>query len=588
MEEFLLQVHKPGQYIGEEWNIRKKDFRGCGVRFALCFPDLYEIGMSNLGLRIIYGLLNELDDVVCERAFAPENDLEALLRSSGLGLSSLESKVKLSDFDLVGFSLGSELLFTNVLNMLELGGIPLLSKDRGVDSPLVIGGGPAALNPEPMHDFFDLFAIGEAEEMAPEIIKVYRFNKDAFKSGRLSRRELLRCLSQIEGVYVPSLFTVNYSDGSRLTRSNPGSEDAACRVKKRAVADLNNAYFPLDWIVPFVQIVHDRITLEIMRGCPNSCRFCQARSQYYPFRIRDKDRVLSLAQESYVRSGYEEISLAGLSVSDYPHIRELCRQMVDCFRKDAVSISFPSIKASSSASDISATVADIKKTGLTFAPEAGSERLRRLIAKDFNEEEFFGVLEAAYGAGYQRVKLYFMIGLPSETRQDIEAIADFTMRVSQARKKSKGRPALVNVSINTLIPKPHTAFQWLAMSDMDEIKEKQEMLKGLFRKNHRLSLAFHDLEMSFLEGVLSRGDRRLSPVILSAYKKGARFDAWGNHFSYARWQEAFLECGMDARSYLKERSTESILPWEFIDCGLSREWLVAEYNKVIAMQEDKV
>ncbi|MBI4706973.1 MAG: TIGR03960 family B12-binding radical SAM protein [Candidatus Omnitrophica bacterium] len=572
----LLQVMKPARYIGSEWNVSKKKFDEADIRFALSFPDLYDVGMCNLGMRIIYGILNGLNDVCCERFFTPADDMQNLLKSQGLGVFSLESQKGIKEFDIMGFSLGSELDYTNVLNTLELGFVPIKSNQRGKDDPLVIAGGPCALNPEPMHEFIDLFVIGEAEDLILELIDVYRKLKNDFKSGKISRSDLLSAFLKIEGVYVPSFYEVEYSPEGVLEKFKPVSPDVPKSVKKRIVKNLDAAYFPVDWIVPYIQIIHDRITVEIMRGCPNRCRFCQARNQYYPYRVKSLEKILALAEKTYQSTGYEEISLCGLSVTDYPHIEELAKRLIELFQKRAVSISLPSIKAKAMVGELSSVIAGIKKTGLTFAPEAGSQRLRQLICKDFNEEEFFLALEQAYLAGYQHVKLYFMIGLPGEMESDLDAILDFANRVSQARRKTNKPPAQVNVSVNTFIPKPHTPFQWFAMDKPETVKEKQDYMRSRLR-NRSIKINFQNREMSFLEAVLSAGDRRLSQVIFNAYKQGAKFDAWTDKFCFERWLEAFRQAGIDPVFYLRQKQTKEYLPWNFIDIGIDAELMMNEH-----------
>jgi radical SAM family uncharacterized protein len=581
-EDFLLQVMKPARYIGREWNIPAKDFKNSAIRFLIAFPDLYEVGMSNLGLKILYGLLNKVPDLACERVFACELDMESLLRKQARGLFSLESASVLSEFNIIGFSLGSELDYTNVLNMLELGGIPLQASLRGHNDPLVIAGGPCVLNPEPMHEFFDLFVIGEGEEVILELVGVYRQHKEEFKSGRMSREDLLRCFSRIEGIYVPSLYDVKYGEGLEVEEFRPKDKDVPQTVRKRFVSNLDSCYFPADIPVPYIQIIHDRIAVEVMRGCPNRCRFCQARSQYYPLRLRNQKEILDIAARSYQCTGYDEISLAGLSVSDYPGLSALLKELTIMFKERAVSISLPSLKAKTVIAAVSSLIASIKKTGLTFAPESGSRKLRDILAKDFSEEDLFKALDSAFLCGYQHVKLYFMIGLPGENQQDLDGIMDLSERVSQARRKAGKPPAQVNISVNTLIPKPHTPLQWFPMESMDNVRIKQDYLKSQARKSRRIKISFHNLEMSFLEGILSRGDRRLSRVIQSAFKKGARFDAWSAHFSFEKWQEAFQECGIEPQMYLRARGQEDKLPWDFLDVGVNKEELREEFKKAIA------
>ncbi len=580
LDDSLLQVMKPARYIGSEWNVSKKNFRKTDIRFALSFPDLYDVGMSNLGMRVIYGILNNLTDVCCERFFSPAEDMENLLKSQGQGVFSLESQIGIREFDIIGFSLGSELDYTNVLNALELGFIPVSSGERGKDDPLVIAGGPCALNPEPMHDFIDLFVIGEAEDLILEFIDVYRRFKDDFKSGRISRKDFLAAFLHIEGIYIPSFYEARHSLEGYLEEFKPLNSIVPSRISKRIVKDLNSSYFPVEWLVPYIQIIHDRITIEIMRGCPNRCRFCQARNQYYPYRVRSLDNIVALAEKTYQNTGYEEMSLCGLSVTDYPHIEELAQRLIELFQKKAVSVSLPSIKAKAMVANLSSVIAGIKKTGLTFAPEAGSQRLRKIICKDFNEEEFFLGLEGAYSAGYQHVKLYFMIGLPGEKENDLDAIIDFSNRVSQARRKTNKGPAQVNVSINTFIPKPHTSFQWFAMDKPEIVKEKQEYLRNKLR-NRSIKINFQNRQMSFLEAVLSSGDRRLSKVIYYAYKQGAKFDAWTDKFSFEKWIEAFKQAGVDPDFYLREKKTGEYLPWSFIDMGIDNSVLINEYTDTL-------
>ena len=581
-EDILLEVKRPGQYIAKEWNAVGKDFDAALIKFALIFPDLYEIGMSNLGVRIIYGLLNRISDAVCERFFAPDIDLEKILRLNKREILSLDSRRRLIEFDLAGFSLGSELGYTNVLNILDLAHLPLRARERGHNYPLVIAGGPCTLNPEPMHDFFDLFVIGEAEELLLEVTDTYRKYKDAYKSGKMPKSELLCILSKIEGVYAPSLYDVDYDGQGVIKRFVPNRDGVPLKIRKRFVRDLNSSYFPKDWIVPNVQIVHDRITLEVMRGCPNRCRFCQARSHYFPLRYRNQDAVVDLADSLYKCSGYEELSLSGLSVSDYPCLEGLLTGLISLFKPLGVGLSLPSIKAKLIIGKVSSLIAKFKKTGLTFAPEAGSKRLRDLLAKDFNSEEFSQALKEAYSCGYQHVKLYFMIGIPGEKDEDLDAIIDFSVKASDLRKEIKQPAATVNLSVSNLIPKPHTPLQWAAMIDLDNMKRRQDYIRERSLKRKRLKISFHNPKMSFLEGVFSRGDRRLSEVILNAFNKGARFDAWSSSFNFDLWDASFRDAGIDPCFYLKEKAIDEFLPWDFIETGVDKAFLVEEFNKTIA------
>jgi radical SAM family uncharacterized protein len=579
LEDILFQVNKPGRYIGQEWNLTQKDFKTSEIKFALCFPDLYEIGMSNLGVRIIYGILNNIPDVVCERFFSPASDMEKILRDKNMEISSLESRRSLKEFDFIGFSLGYELDYTNVLNILELGSVSLESSLRDENHPLVIGGGPCALNPEPMHEFFDLFVIGEAEEVILEIIDLYRKFENQFKTAKISKQELLLAFSHIEGVYVPSLYEVVYNPEGRIEEFKTKVSGVPTKIKKRFLKDLDSAYFPLEWLTPYISIVHDRISLEIMRGCPNACRFCQARYLYFPVRQREIKNILNLASRTYTRSGYEEISLCGLSVSDFPGIEELLKCLIDLFKEKAVSISLPSIKPKAMLGNLLSLIATIKKTGLTFAPEAATERMRRILNKDFDILDFFEAIKQAYIYGYQNIKLYFMIGLPFEEQTDLDAIVDLAIATSELRKNINKKAAQVNISINTLIPKPHTPFQWFRMEPIESIKYKQDYLKRKIR-NRRLKLSLRNPYMSLLEGVLCRGDRRLSKVISAAFRKGARFDAWDSYFVFERWQEAFRESRIIPDFYLQEKSKDECLPWDFLAMGINKEDLIREADKI--------
>ena len=580
IEDLLVNVHRPAQYLGNEWNVSKGDFSLAAVTFALGFPDLYEVGMSNLGLRIIYGVLNNIPGVVCERFFALEADMEAALKNAKRRLFSWESNQDLVSFDLLGFSLGSELNYTNVLSILDLAGLPLESCLRNQEYPLVIGGGPCTLNPEPMHEFFDLFIIGEAEEAIVELVELYRKHKNDYKAGSITKEGLLIELSKIQGVYAPALYKPDYDAAGKLINFSPRLSGLPLKIKKRIVIDFDSAYFPCNWMVPYVQTIHDRVTLEIMRGCPNHCRFCQARSQYYPVRIKSKEKIISLAKLAQGSSGYEELSLAGLSVGDYPGIEGLISDLTNNFSQQAVNVSLPSLKARALLGNVSALIAKIKKTGLTFAPEAGTPRLRQAMAKDFSEAEFFQAIAQAYRAGYQHLKLYFLIGLPDERQEDLQGIIDFACAASDEKRKINGSAAQINISINPLIPKPHTPLQWQKMDSIEAVKEKQNYLRS-HCKNKRLKFNFHDFQMGFLEGVLSRGDRLLSKVVLLAYKKGARSDAWSNHFSLNKWLEAFSEAGINPQAYLDQKSTTDLLPWDFIDTGIDKRDLLTEFNKSI-------
>ncbi len=431
--------------------------------------------------------------------------------------------------------------------------------------------------------FFDLFVIGEAEEAILEIIDVYRESKSKFKSSKIDKQELLVMFSHIEGVYAPSLYEATYNRVGKIEAFKAKISGIPIKIKKRFVKDLNSAYFPSDWLVPYIQIIHDRVTLEIMRGCPNNCRFCQARAQYFPFRQREIKNILDLAKACYKYTGYEEISLCGLSVSEFQGIEKLIKHLIDLFKEKAVSISLPSLKPKTIIGDISSLIATIKKTGLTFAPEAGTERLRKILNKDFNMQDFFKVLQQVYASGYQNIKLYFMIGLPFEREEDLDGIIDLANRTLELRNKVGKRRSQVNISINTLIPKPHTPFQWLKAEAIESIKYKQDYLRRKI-KNKRLRLHLRNPYMSFLENVFSRGDRRLSQVIFAAFRNGARFDAWENHFEFNKWLGAFNISGINPDFYVQEKSKDEFLPWDILDVGITKEALISESNKFIASE----
>jgi len=553
-----MEVRKPARYIGEEHNIIKKDWNKTRVKACLCYPDLYEIGMSHLGLKILYHILNEREDVLCERSFTPWFDMEEKMREEGTQLFSLENKKPLSEFDIIGFSLQSELTYTNLLNMLHLSDIPLRYSDRrGKGYPLIIAGGTTAFNPEPLADFIDLFLIGDGEEAIIDIIETY-------KRYRASEESLLKEMAKIEGVYVPSLYNVSYAKGRQ--EITPIDKDIPKRIKKRLLKKLTNENFPTAPIVPYISTVHDRITLEIMRGCPNNCYFCQAKPIYNPVRIRSQEDILHLAKASYEKTGFDEISLLSLSSSCYPDIDKLITKLTKVFAPLGVGLSLPSLRIDKKLINLPSLISAVKKSGLTFAPETGSERMLQAINKGIKHEELFETLRQAYKKGWRKAKLYFMIGLPSEKEEDLEAIIDLAQKAALLRKEFFRHPADVTVSVSFFIPKPHTPFQHKAMQPAEELKKKKEFLIDRARGKRYLKLKIHDLNTSIIEGVISRGDRRLSELLLTAWKKGARFDAWSESFKPELWKEAFLASGIDKEAYLCERTPEEPLPWQHIEC----------------------
>ena len=538
-DEMLLGVTKPARYTGGEWNSVVKGDKGIDCRVALCFPDLYEVGMSHLGLKILYSVLNDRGDVACERSFAPWHDMEKLMREKVIPLFSLETRRPLNKFDIVGFSLQYELSYTNILNMLDLSGIPLFSKDRDSSSPLIIGGGPCAFNPEPVADFFDCFIIGEAEEAILQVVDAVIENK---KDGS-GRRVLLERLAALEGVYVPSI---------------------PKKIKKRFIADLETAPFPERPVVPFINVVHDRIQIEIMRGCRRACNFCQACAIYGPNRFRSPSKILSLAGKIYKNTGYDEISLVSLSSGDHPQIMEIVTSLTEAFKDRAVSISFPSLRVEEMTSRFPLELTSGRHTGLTFAPEVGSDKMRKVINKNVPPEALKECAYQAFKNNWRRIKLYFMIGLPGEEDSDLDAIVDLAREVSETKKKVDGRPADINAAVSVFIPKPHTRFEREAMLPVDEVYRRQRYIREKARRT-RVKFVFHDAKMSYLESVFARGDRELSKALYLAWKNGCRFDSWKENFDLERWLPAFREAGIDPDRYsLRERGLDEKLPWEFI------------------------
>lgn len=574
-EELLEKVYKPARYLGNEWNVSEKDLNSTYLKIALCFPDVYEVGMSHLGFRIIYGLLNEIEDVACERVFNPDKDLEELLVNNNIRLTSLESNVPLLKFDIVGFSLSYELSFVNVLNMLGLSSIPLRAEERNDKHPLIIAGGYSCINPEPMADFIDCFLIGEAEESVLELV-------DKVRSAKLEnkdRKQLLRELSCVEGIYVPSLYRVEYNTNGTIRRFIHKDNIIPSKVKKRIVKDLDSSFYPTRWVVPYMQIVHDRITLEIMRGCPNNCRFCQARSFYHPYRKRCKKQIVKLAGQLLGSSGYEEFSLLGLSCGDYPEIQQILTHLISVYKDKGIGISLPSLKIKNCITDIPMLLKGIKKTGLTFAPEAGSERLRRIINKNIDIKELFNVVENAYRAGYQHVKLYFMIGLPSERLEDIEEIADLAVRMVSLRKNIDSKLGKLTLSISAFNPKPHTYFERLAMDKIEELNKKKNYLLSKVKEyavrngnsdiNRAIKIDFHDSQKSLIEAALSRADRKIGEVIYNAFRLGAGVDSGKSRFDFGIWRRAFQQAGIDPYFYTNRKiALSEILPWSHIDIGI--------------------
>ncbi|MCK4384736.1 MAG: TIGR03960 family B12-binding radical SAM protein [candidate division Zixibacteria bacterium] len=580
-KELLPFVMKPGRYIGNEFGAIKKDHQG-KLKVVLAFPDVYEIGMSYLGLSILYHLINKRSNCVAERVFSPWVDAEELLRKENIPLFSLETHTPLKEFDVIGFSLTYELNYATVLNILDLAGIPVFSSQRTEDDPLVIAGGPSALNPEPMAEFIDLFALGDGEEIISEIL-------DEIEKGEqngIKKEELLLKLSRIPGVYVPSLYEVKYDAEKRFERITPKFPDNPEKIKVRTLPELKSEYYPTAPIVPFLETTHDRLTIEIMRGCPMGCRFCEARIAYYPKRERLLEDILKQAEIGIANSGWDELSLLSLSTTDYSKLPELAKRLQDKFYSKRVSISLPSLRPDTFSLELAQLLTRIKKPGLTFAPEAGTSRLRNVIGKNLAEEDLFNTVKIAYSSGWNLIKLYFMIGLPTERKEDLDGIIYLLKKIISIGKQIGGGKKL-NVTISPFTPKPHTPFQWEKQEDIDGLQKKMDYLKSGLRYRN-LNLKFRDPKVSYLEGILGRGDRLLSAVIHSAWKKGARLDAWTEHFKYQIWKEAFYETEIDPSFYLQTRDLTQSLPWDHVDKGIRKEYLQKEKNRAYTLGEEFV
>lgn len=579
LEKILRRVEKPARYIGNEHNSIKKEVTNDTVRFAFAFPDVYDVGMSHLGLHILYNLLNNEKDIYCERVFSPWVDMEEQMRNNDVLLYGLESKDPINEFDFVGFTLQYEMSYTNILNMLDLGGISLLSKDRKDKEPFVIAGGPCAFNPEPLADIIDIFVIGEGEEVTLEILNMYK----QWKKEDKSRKDFLCMISSIEGVYVPQLYNVLYNEDGTIRDFFAESENASTRIRKRIIRNLDETFFPEKIIVPFIETVHDRIMLEIFRGCTRGCRFCQAGMIYRPIRERSVDSLVELAKRLVEATGHEEISLSSLSTSDYSSIVELVNRLITEFKDKKIGLSLPSLRLDSFSLDVIEEIQKVRKTGLTFAPEAGSQRLRDVINKGITEENLINSVRDAFGSGWSTVKLYFMLGLPTENSDDILGIKDLAYKVKDEffklpREERKGN-LKVTVSTACFVPKPFTPFQWHPQDTIQVFNEKINLLKSKIRDN-KITYNHHDSRLSYLEAVLARGDRKLSKVLIKAWEKGCKFDGWADLFDFSKWMSAFEDCGIDPDFYAtRERNYDEILPWDFIDAGVSKDYLIKENEK---------
>ncbi len=578
LEDLFLQVQKPSRYTGGELNSVTKNLDDVAVRFAFCFPDLYEVGMSHLGMKILYAQFNHEPDVWCERVFAPDSDMEALMREKSIPLFGLESRDPIAGFDFIGFTLQYELSYTAVLNMLDLAGVPLRSADRGDDMPLVVAGGPCACNPEPLADFVDIFFLGEGEEVDLEVINLYKEHK---KNG-YSKATFLRACADIEGVYVPALYDVSYHDDGTICAVTP-RDGVNPTVRKRIIRDLDACYYPDYFVVPYTDIVHDRAMSEIFRGCIRGCRFCQAGFIYRPVREKSVDTIDKQSHDLCRSTGYEEFSLSSLSTSDYSHLEELLDRLLDWAEKERTNISLPSLRVDGFSDELVNRLNVLRRAGLTFAPEAGTQRLRDAINKNLTEEEILDTASKAFRGGWTTVKLYFMMGLPTETMEDIEGMASLGQKIVNCfynnPDKPKGKSVTVNMSASCFVPKPFTPFQWEPQTTMEELQRKQQhLVESVHTK--KISLSWHDAKTSFLEAVLARGDRRLCRVLETAHGRGFNLDAWSEHFDFDAWMAIFEEVGLDPAFYAnRTRSYDEVLPWDHLDYGVSKAFLISENKK---------
>ena len=579
-DDILCKVEKPSRYVGGELNQVIKNPEDVNIRFAFCFPDVYEVGMSHLGTRILYHTINERKDTYCERVFTPWPDMEALMRENDIKLFSLETKTSLDKFDMLGFTLQYEMSYTNILNMLDMSGITIRSSERGEDEPIIMAGGPCAYNPEPLYDIVDFFEIGEGEEMMNDVLEVYARHK---ANGKVNKKEFLREISKIGGIYVPSLYDVTYNDDGTIKEFKPKYEDVPAKVKKRIVNNFDSVAFPDEMIVPYTEIVHDRVVLETARGCTNGCRFCQAGMIYRPVREKTTNTLLEQARKALKATGYNEVSLASLSICDYSNIQNLISSLILEHEGDKVGIALPSIRVDAFSVDLIKEIQKVRKTGLTFAPEAGSQRMRDIINKGLTEERILEAAKSAFESGWSTIKLYFILGLPYETTEDAAGIGELAEKMADVYfgipKNVRNKGLKITVSTSILVPKPFTPFQWAPMARPEIVDERIKAVRGAI-KSRSIVYNYHEQETSFMEAVFARGDRRTCDVLMKAFEKGAKFDGWSEYFNMDIWNEAMSECNLDPDFYVyRDRSYEEILPWDFIDIGVNRKYLERENEK---------
>lgn len=577
LDNILKRVEKPARYTGGELNSAKKDIKEDTVRFCFAFPDLYEIGMSYLGMQILYNILNKEEEIYCERAFCPGVDMEVLLREENVPLFTLETKTPLKEMDFVGFTLQYELSFTNVLNILDLAGIPIRKTDRTEEHPIIIAGGPCAYNPEPLADIVDVFLIGDGEALLPEFFKEYQKSK---KAGE-SKVDFYKKACKMQGVYVPEFYNPVYGEDGTIEKIEKLYDEAPDRVLRAIVPDLNEIDFPVEPIVPFIETVHDRSVVETFRGCTRGCRFCQAGIIYRPVRERRKELIKELALKQLKNTGHEELSLLSLSTSDYSKFEELATDLMGICKENNVSLSLPSLRLDSFSFKVLQEIQGYKKSGLTFAPEAGTQRLRDVINKGVTEENIYGSVEQAIELGWKNIKLYFMNGLPTETYEDLDGICSIAENIIGLHKKINGKGRFnVTVSASNFVPKAHTPFQWMAQDTAEEFEAKHEYMRNKLRGVKGVTFNYHGTGTSILEAVFARGDRRVADVLIKAYELGCKFDGWTEHFKREAWDEAFVQTGVDKSFYTsRERTYEEILPWDLIDCGVTKEFFMRENEK---------